>query len=327
MSRLRRAAAVLMAGALGACTSALQPMGPPVQTPVWSETGFTASDGVTLPVRQWLPDDATPWAMVLAVHGMNDYSHAFEDFGRALAVEGAAVYAYDQRGFGASPRPGIWAGWPTMASDLREAAGALWRNHPGVPLFILGESMGGAVAMIAVTDGGMPPLAGMILSAPGVWSRTDLGRFPRAMLWLFNGLTPGLILEGKGLEIWPSDNIEMLRALSRDPLVIKGTRVDAIAGLMDLMDEASLRAKSLPSGTLVLYGEKDQIIPAMAFWRAFPDGTPIRLALYPKGWHMLLRDLQAPIVWDDVSAWMRNPAQPLPSEADRTKKPNGQDPQ
>ena len=65
---------------------------------------------------------------------------------------------------------------------------------------------------------------------------------------------PGLTLTGRGLKIKPSDNIEMLRALARDPLVIKATRVDTIYGLVDLMDAALASAPRLDAPMFVMYG-------------------------------------------------------------------------
>src|SRR3546814_14828012 len=61
----------------------------------------------------------------------------------------------------------------------------------------------------------------------------------RAALWLSARLFPSARLSGRGLGIQASDNIEMLRALGRDPLFIKETRVDAIHGVVNLMDARS----------------------------------------------------------------------------------------
>jgi alpha-beta hydrolase superfamily lysophospholipase len=173
-----------------------------------------------------------------------------------------------------------------------------------------------------VTVAGQPPPAvrGIILSAPAVWGRDSMGVFERAALWLAYHVAPGWELTGEGLNIQASDNIEMLRRLGRDPLVIKATRVDAIEGLVDLMDRAAAAAPSVRVPALVLYGAKDQIIPADATWRMIEQlpgsGASPRVAVYPHGWHMLLRDLDAATVIDDVAAWIADPAAPLPSGAD-----------
>src|SRR5260370_1286892 len=119
----------------------------------------------------------------------------------------------------------------------------------GVPFYLLGDSMGGAVAVEAMTgESGtpVPDVDGVILTAPAVWGRATMDLVPRLALWAGVRLAPGLTLTGRGLEIKPSDNIPMLRALSRDPLVIKETRVDTIYGLVDLMDAALDSAPLLP---------------------------------------------------------------------------------
>src|SRR5919199_2038019 len=69
---------------------------------------FVTADGAVLPLRRWLPEGA-PKAVVLALHGFNDYSNGFAAPGPEWAAEGIATYAYDQRGFGAAPQRGQWA--------------------------------------------------------------------------------------------------------------------------------------------------------------------------------------------------------------------------
>src|SRR5215469_3729123 len=72
----------------------------PKPKPHFTDTGFTAADGQVLPLRKWLPKGEVK-AVLLALHGFNDYSNAFEASGEAWAKQGIATYAYDQRGFGA----------------------------------------------------------------------------------------------------------------------------------------------------------------------------------------------------------------------------------
>ncbi|CAA7623423.1 alpha/beta hydrolase [Magnetospirillum sp. UT-4] len=279
---------------------------------------WLSPDRARLPLRSWLPA-GRPKAVVLALHGMNDYSNFFDEPGKALAARGIAAYAYDQRGFGQGPHPGYWSGAEAMAADLRIAAGLVAAHHPGVPLYLLGESMGGAVAILATAGTPPPQVSGLILSAPAVWGRSSMGLVQRAALWLAYQLAPGWRLTGEGLRITPSDNIEMLRRLSADPLVIKATRVDAVKGLVDLMDEAAAAAPRLRLPTLVLYGAKDEIIPPDPTWAmagALHRQGRTRIAYYPGGYHMLLRDLQAKVVLDDIAAWIADPAAPLPSGAE-----------
>src|SRR5690606_9822087 len=116
-------------------------------TPELTPTRFVAADGVALPLRTWMPDEAPP-AVILALHGFNDYSNAFSIPAPAWAAAGIATYAYDQRGFGAAPGRGRWHGGATLAADALTAARLLRQRYPDTPLYLLGESMGGAVSIL-----------------------------------------------------------------------------------------------------------------------------------------------------------------------------------
>ena len=302
------------------------PLAAPEPSPVprFTETAFVTADGQVLPLHKWLPNGEVK-AVVLALHGFNDYSNAFEDPGDAWAKRGIATYAYDQRGFGATPERGLWPGRAALAADAATASQILRRLYPRLPLYLLGESMGAAVAVVVMTgESGtpVPDVDGVILTAPAVWGRATMDLLPRLALWAAVRLAPGLTLTGRGLKIQASDNIPMLRALSRDPLVIKATRVDTIYGLVNLMDAALASAPRLDAPLLVMYGAKDEIIPKAPV-RRFVGGLPpecrrrSRLAWYRDGYHMLLRDLEGSVVIGDVANWVLAPTVPLPSGADR----------
>ncbi|MGI9433730.1 MAG: lysophospholipase [Geminicoccaceae bacterium] len=260
---------------------------------------------ISSPWRHWQPDRA-PTAVILALHGFNDYSNAFQDFAGFARDRGIAVHAYDQRGFGANPDAGLWPGMDRLVADLHGAVGDLRLIYPQTPLYVLGESMGGAVTIVGATSEAPLPVDGLILVAPAVWGGSQLNAFYRATLWLASTIAPGWKLSGSSLEILPSDNIDMLRAFSADPLVIKGTRVDAIAGLVELMDQALLSVSDLDQEVLILVGEKDEVVPAGAFteMRERLHGKPCAEVSYPTGYHMLLRDLQRTVVFEDVAAWI-----------------------
>jgi alpha-beta hydrolase superfamily lysophospholipase len=271
-------------------------------------------DGYLLPLRRWGAQDGAG-ALVLAVHGFNDYGNAFEAIGSMLAVQGLLTYAYDQRGFGETSRPGRWPGSDHMIADLERVADLLQQRHPGLPLYLLGESMGGAVVMAAAAEG--LTADGYLLLAPAIWSRDSMNPLVRLTLWAGVHTLPWLELTGEGIDIRPSDNLEMLRAYSADPLVIKATRIDALWGVTNLMDRAKRSAGGLRGPVLLLYGENDDIIPPRAFCDLLdriPDRIPnLRMVLYRNGWHMLARDLQGERVIADIGAWISDPEGPLPS--------------
>lgn len=290
----------------------------PVATSDTAHLGTEAAimaDGYRLPLRHW-GDGERPQALMLALHGFNDYANAFASLGPYLATQGILTYAYDQRGFGATAQRGRWGGKERMIADLRTLSELLRKRHPGIPLFLLGESMGGAVVMATATTNNQ--VDGIVLIAPAVWSRDTMSPIQSLVLEIAAHTVPWLELTGSGLEIWPSDNLDMLRAFSADPLVIKGTRIDALWGITNIMDQAMDKVATLPGPTLLLYGEQDEIIPDDAFCamlhRLPADNQGIRIVLYRKGWHMLTRDLQGERVMGDIATWIHDKDAPLPSQ-------------
>ena len=263
---------------------------------------------------------ARPVAVVLALHGMNDSRDAWEIPGPEYAAAGIAVYAPDQRGFGATPSRGLWPGGGGLVDDARVMARLLRARHPGIPLYLMGESMGAAVLMVLATSTAAPDVDGYVLSAPAVWGRAKMNFVLRGLLWTASRTIPGLVLENRGyVKITASDNRAALIRLSTDPLTLRGTRVDAVRGLVDLMDAALAAAPVFHARALFLYGGKDELVPeraTAATWRALPAEGP-RRAYYPDRYHLAMRDLGRGAVIADVIAWMKNPAAPLASGADR----------
>jgi len=316
---------VLLFGCAGIGFSDLAPrIDKPVPTvPSLASRYFVADDGVHLPLRVWLPAGPVK-ATILALHGFNDYLNAFDGPAADWARDGIAVFAYDQRGFGKAPDRGLWPGTWRLDEDMADASRLVAARYPGVPHYIVGESMGGAVAITGAAGsvGAQRPVAdGLILAAPAIWGRSTMNLFERAALWTAYHFVPNMTLTGRGLHILASDNIPMLRALARDPLVIKATRVDAIEGLVNLMDRALAAAPRLDRRLLLLYGQRDELIPrqpVQLFIAALPRATTDArtIARYPAGYHLLLRDLDAELVRTDVASWVLHPGAPLPSGDD-----------
>lgn len=315
---LRAVASLLIILLITACSPVQQAFKRATHHPYLTDEFLVSGDGHRLPVRYWLPQESVPDAIIIALHGFNDYSNAFAAPGDYLSAHNIAVYAYDQRGFGKTLQHGIWGGRENLTRDMEQMVHAVAALHPDIPIFLLGESMGGAVVISALGNDDLPQVKGAILTAPAVWGDETMNSFYRATLWLMAHTLPEMELTGKGLKILASDNIEMLRAMSRDPLIIKSTRVDAIYGIVGLMDDAYQNIGNVNTPLLMLYGANDQVIPKTPVEQAIQRiHAPYRVAYYPDGYHMLLRDLKGEIVLDDIRHWILQPDAPLPSGYDR----------
>lgn len=279
---------------------------------------FVSSDGTRLPMTVWSPPvGKAPRAVIVGLHGMNDYAQAFGLAGSFWAQAGVVTYAYDQRGFGRTATRGLWGGEDAMAEDLRTLCTLLRRKHPGIPLAIVGESMGGAVAVIAAASNRPPDVDRIILASPAVWGWGAQPPSYAAALWLTAHVAPAATLSAPSWvakKIRATDNRDELIRMSRDRNMIFKTRVDTVYGLMDLMQHARERIGQVRGPVLYLYGAHDDLIPKQAAFFAaahLPPGA--RTAYYDAGYHLLTRDLQAQTVWTDVLAFIDDGRAPLPS--------------
>lgn len=293
--------------ALAGCASpTLQPDPGTLRQPHMTDDTVVTDDGFILPYWSWLPQ-GRPRAVIVALHGFNDYRNAFSGPAPHFAAHGYAVYAYDQRGFGQTAERGLWPGSRELVEDALTFGRLVHARYPKTPIYLLGESMGGAVATITAARRDSP-FDGVILVAPAVWSRGNMNIFMRSMLWFAVHTVPESKWTGRSLHIFASDNIPMLEDLSEDPLVIKKTRVDTIWGLVNLMDGAQEAAHRVTVPVLALYGEHDEVIPWSPVRRFLGSlreaDCRLTAALYPHGYHMLLRDLEAALVVRDILAWL-----------------------
>lgn len=267
-------------------------------------------DGYRLPLRQTIPDTDTPEAIVLALHGMNDYSNAFHSLGQYLKSKNIQLVAYDQRGFGSTEGRGYWHGVSSLTKDLAVMCQLIKQDYTSIPLFILGDSMGGAVILAALDSLSTKVVYdGIILIAPAVWAKKTMPWYQRSLLWISANTFPWMIVTAQGMNITPSDNTQMLYDLGKDPLIIKETRIDTVYGLSNLMDQALGSAEKLNAPTLLLYGERDEIIPkppVCNMLKMLSNNKLLnwRFILYPEGYHMLTRDLQAQKVYQDIERWI-----------------------
>lgn len=322
---MRSCAALFAALALAACaTPAIQPpMTPPsgFTGPAVEAGGLRMDDGARLPLARWTPETGEPWAVIVALHGMNDSRASFRLAGPWWAERGIETWAIDQRGFGEAPGRGVWAGEARMTEDVRTAVALARARHPRAVIAVAGESMGGAVTIAAFSADRAPDADRVILLAPAVWGWTAQGPVNSAGLWIAARTMGDRAVDAPewAVRALPaSDNrMELLRNY-RDPNSLISTRFDALYGLVDLMETASLRLGDIRAPTLLLYGANDNVIRSdpmrLALERA-GDRPGFRTGFYPDGWHILNRDLQAEVMFRDVEAWLRDAAAPLPSGA------------
>ena len=303
-----------------ACVPLVKSSGPERVEPELLANNIRMSDGVELKLARFFPEERKPRAILLALHGYNDYRNAFKEPAVYLNEARIAIYAYDQRGFGESLSRGFWPGTQTLTGDLRTAAALVRAKHPKVPLYLLGNSMGSAVLLVATAEAPVY-VDGIILAAPAARSRETMLFFTPMSLWIAAHTIPWVKLDSRGLALRISDNVPMLKNLEKDPHILRESRIDTYYGLVNLMDKAFASIPRIKKPTLLLYGEEDTLIPNDIF-RAMLDKLPtskpkdLKIAVYEKGFHLLLRDLAAKTVLEDIVVWIEDRERVLPSGAE-----------
>jgi alpha-beta hydrolase superfamily lysophospholipase len=177
--------------------------------------------------------------------------------------------------------------------------------------------MGGSVAIEAFASDRPPAADRLVLISPGVWGWSTQPLPYSTALWLVAHVDGPMVIDPPDFltdKIHPSDNIDELRAMGRDPLELWGARADALYGLVAMMDRASHAVGQVRVPVIYLAGAHDEIIPVPSHLDAARRLSPAaRSAFYPNGWHLLIVDRQAPSVYRDIESFIRDPAAPLPS--------------
>ena len=276
---------------------------------------FHLSDGADIPARVWSAQGA-PRAVLLALHGFNDSRDAWESAGPVLAAQGITVVAPDVRGFGGTAERGRWAGHARLVADLGEEVAILKREAPDTPLYVAGESMGGAIAMLFMAQPASASVAGAVLLAPAIW---DLGPGVQVPLGVVATLFPAHEVTGRELpgRIVTGDNLPAMARLYYDPLTLHSIRFDTLRGLVGLMREAARAAPGVRGSILCVYGDRDEVVPPSVIGHLWQTtrGT-LRRDLMPGGYHLLLRSRTAARTEADIAAWILNPHWFLPSGGD-----------
>ena len=254
--------------------------------------------------------------IILAIHGYNDYGNAFEKPGLFLEKHNICTLAFDLNGFGKNKNRGNWFNVNIQITDIELQIIKLKEENPKKKIYLLGESMGGAIALSLISEKKSLPIDGIILIAPAIWNFTEKNPFKSFLMNFFSTIFPYLQLDGDGLiEVKATDNLEILRQLSKDPFFIHKPNLESLYGIIELMDYCYEVTKDYllnPSyNTLILVPIKDEIIPRKPLIELLKnskvgenDSRKIDLMVYKDSYHMMLRDINGDQISKKIKLWI-----------------------
>ncbi len=295
---------------LVACGTAPEPVAD-VTAARLTPAGLVARDGRTLPLRRWLPTGGAPEALVLAVHGFGGFGLVFKDLGEDLAGQGLGLLALDQRGFGDNPDIGRWPGDDALLGDARDLVRAVLDAYPDTPLYLLGVSMGGAIAL-NVGSLNMKGIEGYVLAAPAARGEGAEQPLLDGLLAAASAIVPRL-----GMEVGHTDprlTADANRLYADDPRVVRRMTVAHYHGILRLADSAYAAAGRIEKPVLLLYGTADPILPPGAVCHLKDKiKAPLRVRVFKGGVHNLLNQAGVEAA-DPIAGFVRDPTAPLPPD-------------
>jgi alpha-beta hydrolase superfamily lysophospholipase len=273
--------------------------------PAYRYGTFPGAGGIPLYYQAWRPETRQPKAVLINLHGLGDHSGLYPNLAAHFPARGVAVYAFDMRGNGRSPGQRAYVGsWQEYRGDLHSFVGRVGQWEPGVPIFLLGNSLGGLVVLDYVLH--QPHrVAGVIAAAPA------LGEV---------GVPPVLMALGRIMSrVFPRFSLKVgmdLTGLARDPAVIEAVLADPLfhrRGTARLSTEVTAAisrvqqlAGSLSAPLLIMHGSADRMVPPAGSRTFFskvccPDRE---LKEYPGGYHGLFADVGYQEVLRDLEQWI-----------------------
>ena len=297
-------------------------------------TTVTASDGIPLHTHRWLPE-GPPKAVVQVAHGMAEHAARYERLAQALTEAGYAVYAGDHRGHGQTASAadhGYFAdrdGWATVVEDVRAVTRFAQDEHPGLPVFLLGHSMGSFLARAYVIEDSRD-LAGLVLSGtagdPGLLGKVGAGvaatearvRGRRHVSALLDKLTFGqynaAFKPNRTDFDWLSRDDAEVDSYVADPLCgntfTSGFFADLLGGLAGINDRRRVAHVRRDLPILLVAGDKDPVgdngkgVRAVREQYASVGVADVTCTLYPGARHEIFNETNRDEVTADVIAWL-----------------------
>lgn len=270
-----------------------------------------AGDGVIIPYREWWQPAAR--AVILYLHGQGGHSGPFTAMGDELHGMGYNLYAWDHRGFGLSQEPrGDIATYDIFVDDALEMVRLARYRNPGLPVFLLGLSMGGHLAVRAAYRAG-EQVAGVVTMSPGFklkspppWSQVMKG----ALVWLF---APRRYLPTVGESIVTTRNQTHLERAQQDEHWVKQYTARYLFGTVKSILKARREARRLRVPSLFLQAADDQLIcpeESRRFFDLIPHPDK-EFRLLEGLCHNLVAEPEMPQIAQDIAGWIDHRLRPL----------------
>ena len=267
------------------------------------ESTFEGVGGLKIFTRSWQPEGKTRGVVVI-VHGLNSHSGQYLWVGEQFAAKDLAVYALDLRGRGRSEGERYYV---EKLEDYSEDVATLVRiaksEQPGLPVFVLGHSVGGVISCLYTLDH-QSEIDGLICESFAY----DLP-VPEIALLFIKGLsyiTPHTHVFPLKNEVFSRDP-NVVDSMNNDPLIQGESQpAQTSKAIIDAADRLREGFPLITLPVLILHGTADKATnpSGSQFFYDNTGSTDKTLKLYEGHYHDLLNDIDKEIVMADINDWI-----------------------
>lgn len=269
------------------------------------EGRFEGVRGLRLYHQTWLPD-APPKAVLLVVHGLAEHGGRYADLAGHFVPQGYAMHAIDHVGHGKSEGARVFVErFQDFLTPLDTLFAMVRERHPGVPVFLVGHSMGGLIAATWLLEN-QDALAGAVLSGPSVKVPDNISTAVILVGRILSRLIPGagvVGLDARGVSRDPA----VVQAYLDDPLVYKG-KITARLGaeLLQAMQRIGTEARRIRLPILILQGGADKLVDPLGarILHGLAGSQDKTLKIYPELYHEIYNEPERGQVLNDVGTWL-----------------------
>lgn len=277
----------------------------PESQTVRAERSFDGVGGVRIVYDTWTPDGDVKGVVVLS-HGFGEHARRYDHVAQRFGAAGLVTYALDHRGHGRSAGKRVYVrDISEYTGDFATLVGIARREHPGVPVIVLGHSMGGGIVFAYGSDH-PADYDLMVLSGPAVAARDAVAPALAVVGKRLGALLPGVPLQPLDTDAVSRDPA-VVKAYNEDPLVWHGKLPAGVARALLLVGESMpRRARSITRPVLVVHGSDDRLIPARGSEGMVDHlgAEDVHLKIYPGLYHEVFNEPERERVLDDVVSWI-----------------------